>query len=666
MGKKKMRNNFSLSVVLFLMFTSLYSSAQNRQVISLDGDWTFAIDSTNRGILERWENGILPQVSKEVKVPHTWNIESGTEDYAGLAWYQKKFKVPASWKNRSIRIKFSAVYHDAVVYVNGKKAGENLNAGYTPFTIDITKFVNLNETNLLVVSVNNEYSDENFPHKRDFDWANDGGIIRSVQLESTGKPSLRYVHVSPAIDLKDSTGTVNLSIRLWESDVKNINLDFVFREKKSGKVISTSTQELKVVNGVCKTTFKPGKINPWHFDSPNLYVLETTVKRKNEITDNAKSVFGFRKIEISGENLLLNGEKVRLPGIEYMPGSNPNYGIVEPRTFMDSMVRAMKDLNVCVTRFHWQQDDYMLSLMDEYGILVQEELPWWQRPARLTPKLEETARKQLADNIEAHYNHPSIFSWGISNEVNGNTNKDSYAALLDFVKNLDSTRFVTIISNRIWQKQKEDETLLGDLPMWNEYIGTWHGNDRNELPGKLDTVKNAIGYRPLMITENGLCEPANTGGDTRRIDDMLFHINEWTSKPYIIGYIYFCLNDYRTQMGEEGVGKYQIRRHGIMDVSLNPKPSYSVFKQLASPIDITKVERVNNTNALIEIKVKSSIPAYTLRSYRIQYTTRDNELIELDLPTLKPGDTYSVELKRINPRFAFKVLRPNGFTVIQY
>jgi beta-glucuronidase len=326
----------------------------------------------------------------------------------------------------------------------------------------------------------------------------------------------------------------------------------------------------------------------------------------------------------------------------------------------------MKDLNVCITRFHWQQCDYMLSLMDEYGILVQEELPWWQRPAQLTPELVKTARKQLEDNIEAHYNHPSIFSWGISNEINGNTNKDTYIELRDFVKSLDSTRFVTIVSNKIWKKRENDETLLCDIPTWNEYIGSWHGKDRNELPGKFEIVKKAIGKQPLLITEHGLCEPVHTGGDTRRIDDMLFHIKEWRSQHYVIGYIYFCLNDYRTQMGEEGFGKFKIRRHGVADAALNPKPSYSVLKQLASPIDITKVQRVDNSTAMVEIKVKSDIPEYTLRSYRLQYKTINNKLIEINLPVLKPGDIYSTNLKQVNPRFAFKILKPNGFCVIQY
>ncbi len=440
----------------------------------------------------------------------------------------------------------------------------------------------------------------------------------------------------------------------------------IIKDKETGESIKSLEQELQVIDGECSLNIPLGKIKPWHFDAPNLYELETSIQTEYGISDEEVSVFGFKKIEIIGEQFFLNGEPVRLPGLEYMPGSNPKYGIAEPRSYMDSIVRAMKDLNVCITRFHWQQDDYMLSLLDKYGILVQEELPWWQNPKRLTPELVNTAHKQLNDMIEVHYNHPSVFSWGISNEINGDTDKKAYLELRDFVKSKDSSRFVTIISNRIWEKQENDETLLCDIPTWNEYIGTWHGKDRNELPNKFDVVKNAIGKRPLLITENGLCEPANSGGDTRRIDDMLFHIKEWSSHPYVMGYIYFCLNDYRTQMGEEGFGKFKIRRHGITDVALNPKPSYYVLKQLASPIDITKVERMDDSTARIEIKVKNSIPSYTVRGYKLQYQTSDDKPIEINLPILKSGEVFATDLNHINPRFAFQIVRPGGFMVIEY
>jgi len=659
-------NYRSLMLLMALSCASITGQSQTRQLISLNGTWEFAIDSSNRGANENWQNGIPATFTRDVEIPHTWNIEPGTEEYAGMAWYQKEIRIQDGWKSRNIRLKFNGVYRDAIVYINGRKAGENLNSGYTPFFVDITPFVIYNSVNKIVVSVSNAFSDKAFPYLKSFDWINDGGITRPVSLQITGKPSIRYVHVTPKFSLQDSTGEATVSVRLWENDINKAKFNFVFKEKKSGKVIKSGISEIKPAGGVFTTSFKLGKISPWHFDFPVLYVLETQVIGNPDVSDNESSIFGFKNLEIRGEKLFLNGENVRLPGLEYMPGSNPKYGAAEPYSYMDSVVRSMKDLNICITRFHWQQDDYLLNLMDEFGILVQEEMPWWQNPGNLSPELVRTAHKQLSDNIEAHYNHPCIFSWGLSNEVYGNTERDIYVQLRDFVKNLDSTRFVTVVSNEIWNRKENDESLICDIPTWNEYIGTWHGKDRNEIPEKFGIIKSAIGNRPLLITEHGLCEPYFTGGDARRIDEMIFHIKEWQKQPFVIGYIYFCLNDYRTHVGEEGYGKFKIRRHGITDMYLTPKPSYSVLKQLASPVEIIKVERTGHSAAKVEIKVRNDIPAYFIRTYKVQYQTLDNKTVEIPLPALRPADTYSIELKQVNSRFAFKILRPDGFCVTQY
>lgn len=654
------------NLIIFICCLSIQVHANNPEKISLDGIWRFAIDSTNSGEKGNWQNELPISSSIEVRVPHTWNISQGTEDYNGSAWYQKQFEAPIAWRAKNIRIKFDAVYHDAVVYVNGKKVGSHFNSGYTPFEIGIDSLVKYNETNKIVVWVNNQFSENMFPYKKSFDWVNDGGIIRSVALHISGKPSLKYVHVDSKFSLNDSIGSLLVSVKLWEKKFDKTNIKLVIKDKQTGRIVYTTTKVLKTKNNIFKTTIDLGKIKLWHFDQPNLYTIETTLISKSEISDSNTATFGFKKLELKGDKLYLNGENVRLPGIEYMPGSNPDYGLAESHAFMDSVVKTMKNLNVCITRFHWQQDDYLLSLMDENGILVQEELPWWQSPGNPGPSLLKTARRQLADNIEAHYNHPCIFSWGVSNEVYGNTDKNIYTGLRDYIKSIDSTRLVTVVSNEINNRKKNDESLFCDLPTWNEYIGTWFGNDRNVLPDKFDIVKEAIGNRPLLITENGLCEPRFNGGDSRRIDELLFHTKEWCRQKFVIGYIYFCLNDYRTHAGEEGLGKFKIRRHGITDIFLNPKPSYSVFKQIASPIEIIKVERVKNSAAHIGIKIKNEIPSYTIKNYYISYRTENNKVESISLPVLKPGAIYEFDLNKINPRFEFEILRQNGASVIKY
>ena len=411
-----------------------------------------------------------------------------------------------------------------------------------------------------------------------------------------------------------------------------------------------------------------GKIKPWHFDSPHLYTISVRLFDKNGISDEKMTRVGFRQIKIEGRYFYLNGEAVRLPGIEYMAGSMPNYGMAEPIEVMEKAVDLMKESNSIITRFHWQQDDRLLDLLDEKGMLVQEEIPWWQAPGNLTPALYATAQKHIKEMIERDYHHPCIFSWGVSNEIYGNTDRTVYSKLINYARSLDSIRMVAVVSNEIFKRLDKDESLLADIPTWNEYTGTWHGKSRYELPMRFDTIyKKALnnGERPLLITEHGLCEPAFSGGDLRRIEEMVYHYDQWSQRDYVFGAIYFSLNDYRTHMGESGKGVYKARIHGLTNMNLQKKVSFDVYSMLASPVVIMGLEPIGSgLEADVWITVKKALPTYTLSGIYIRWKDRVGKEHIHSLPVLKPGDDYKVRIHHTNPNnISIEVVRPTGYVV---
>ena len=111
----------------------------------------------------------------------------------------------------------------------------------------------------------------------------------------------------------------------------------------------------------------------WHFDDPFLYRARVALNSG----DVAKSTFGIRTIEIRGTEFLLNGEPVRLMGVERMAGSNPEFGMAEPREWIDHDHADMRALNCIYTRTHWPQDRRLLDYCDRHGILIQTEVPGW-------------------------------------------------------------------------------------------------------------------------------------------------------------------------------------------------------------------------------------------------------------------------------------------------
>ena len=313
----------------------------------------------------------------------------------------------------------------------------------------------------------------------------------------------------------------------------------------------------------------------------------------------------------------------------------------------------------------------MLSALDSLGIMVQEELSWWQKPyKKLTAEQERLAKETLTEMIEAHYNHPCIFSWAMSNEVGDN--HIMVKSLGAYIRELDSSRLAVTVGNNFHKYLDNEPSLLLDLPTWNEYVGTWAGSQprtREELPELLQKVGHTLGNRPLLITECGLCEPAFVGGDRRRVDDMLYHIHEWEKTNFITGYIYFCLEDYRTQMGEEGLGKHRIRRHGITDCRHQPKASFHVLRDLMCPVDVNKVKPsadLGDKTLNIGIRVKDKLPSYILRGYKINYIDSNGRTASVALPPMEPGKCYEVLLPNINSQYKFNICRPTGQACLYY
>lgn len=662
---------FIITTVLSVL--CFYASGQSRNTVILDKNWKFIVDSSRVGLNAGW-NRSFPENSLAVSVPHTWNVTKNLEDYYGMAWYQKDIMVPAGWKNKNIRVRFGAVYHDAVIYVNGRKVMQHMNSGYTAFYADISDYVKVGEKNSLVVSVDNSFSDQSFPFMKSFDYPNDGGIIREVELQASDRPSIRYVHVDPLIDFKDTTGTAVVKIRLWEDDVKNGSFTISIKEKNSATAALSQTLQLSKTGNEFVTRLDLKKIKLWHFDLPELYQVTVAVNKNRKISDQVSDQFGFREIRISGSKLLFNNEPVRLPGLEYMPSSYPDFGAAEPKWVMDSVMNLFNDLNVKISRFHWQVDRHMLDLMDEKGLLVQVEIPWWQRPTVLTPQLLAVAKQQLVEMIESDYNHPSIFAWGVSNEVYVTTTDQAeydklmsqYKELISLSKSLDPNRMANIVSATTPDRGQKAETLLGDFPTWNDYVGTWAKGPREDLPNYLSRAQALLGGRPLFITEAGLCEPYFSGGDQRRISDMIYHYNEWAQRDYIAGAIYFCLNDYRSQMGEDGKGRFKARIHGLTDLYFNKKPSYYVYKQLASPILISQIKKINDSTVKITLKNKNTLPSYTIKGYQVKWNAPDGTRMSKEIPVLKPGESTALELTNMQARFVFDIVSYAGTKISGY
>jgi beta-glucuronidase len=670
MQRKLKRSKIPANQTILILFCIGFFSCNNpekREVLSLSGQWHFLVDSVSAGDSLMWyKNGFPPELTRKVNVPHAWNAEKPLARYTGKAWYEREFEVSEKQLSKTTRFQFDAVYHDAVVYVNGQKAGEHSGSGYNRFFVDASPFL-IKGNNRLTVSVDNSFSRSNIPFMRSYDWANDGGIYRNVYEIITSNYAIRNIHVSAMPD--NGKGLTNIRVNFVDTaltDPSKFQIKAIVTEENqpTKEVIYNGVLNGKFENGVFIADLNFDNIKLWHFDSPNLYRVNAILLVDGVEKDEVSTVFGFRTIKIENNRYLLNGEPMRLMGVEWMPGSTLEKGMAETTSDFEGNLKLMKNANCIFTRFHWQQDEYIFDWCDRHGILVQEEIPFWGIWTILNDTLMNKGFQHLDEMIDAHFNHPSIISWGIGNELLAHEPfiKSGLKRLYDHAKSLDPSRLSTYVSNSLFfempseNKDRSDATADFDMMMFNEYYSSWYNKSIGAISGELDRIIGEYPGKPMTISEWGLCDPPQPGGDERRAREMAQQMEIYGSKPYIAGAIYFCLNDYRSQRGEDYSAGYPQRDHGVCDGYRNPKKSYETLKFVSSPVEIKNVISKDGKIS-ISLYGKTGIPSYIIRNYSI---VSGKEKVMID--ELMPGEEKKFEI--ITDSKELGIFRPTGYEVL--
>ncbi|WP_157685508.1 glycoside hydrolase family 2 protein [Paenibacillus donghaensis] len=640
-----------------------------RQLVSMDEGWRFQPDAANLGEQGEWQAIGLPS-PVNVTVPHTWNVQEGLEDYRGAGWYEYTLSIPEEWQGCRIRIHFEAVYRDAVIWVNGHQSGSHFNSGYTAFEIDLTANIQCGVENRITVKVNNSNSDQALPLGNSFDWADDGGLIRPVKLIVTGQTAIKHIKVSPEVQFgqgdNKATGKLYAEVYLFEPSAAATVEIGIFKDEVSiwhdvrPLPPQTMTWQLSDV--------QLSPVDLWHFDHPHLYQLQLTLREEEQIEDHIAVNFGFREILVKGHELWLNREPVRLMGVEWMPGSNPVTGMAEKQEDLIAMLERLKEANCVFTRFHWQQGSELLDWCDRNGILVQEEIPHWQQPEEPDHNTFALALSQAKEMITDHSHHPCILAWGMGNELNGQSEitRRYMEQLKQEISELDSQRLINYVSNTIHFQPGTDATGAGDLLMWNDYIGTWHGDlDEHEV---IRQIIADYPDKPIVVAEYGLCEPVYEGGDIRRTEILLRKTEIYRQYPQFAALIFFSLNDYRTQMGEDGEGKLKQRVHGSLDIHNRVKPSFAALREISSPLLLAEAPVWREGELEVTLKCRNDIPSYAVQDYYLIVSSADEMVVKQVIPEMQPGDILTMNITvSANPLLeqVLTIYRPNGFSVLE-
>lgn len=346
-------------------------------------------------------------------------------------------------------------------------------------------------------------------------------------------------------------------------------------------------------------------ITPWSPDTPKLYNIIAECE-----DDDWRDRVGIRTIECKGNDILLNGQIIKLRGVNHHD-YHPESGYTSDLLHMKRDLDLMKELNLNFVRTsHYPKDQLFLDLCDEMGFMVLEEATGWQNgPDEMRGSLYLEQCSQCIDEmVTQHFNHPSIIIWGLLNEVRSEYKdlRGVFESLIGQFKTLDSSRPVTYATNRLIHMKKQDQMLdLVDILCPNIYnrwyediMGPEHGNPQKFLAQQIEWFDaNNLGDKPIIVGEFGAGgEPGCHRYDRRRwseenqSDIVTEALELYEEHPRISGYAIWIFADTACSENEELGRPNSHNRKGLLDEYRNPKMAfYQVQKILAKIADQNRV-----------------------------------------------------------------------------
>lgn len=427
-----------------------------------------------------------------VPTPSCWETYPGFGLYRGEGRYETRFA-----GSGNLRIECKGVSHTATVWLDGEQIAAHYNA-YTAFHA-VAKDVPAGEHTLAIVA-DNRFSEQSALHVPN-DYMSYGGISRPVVLEQVGDAFIEYVHVTPA--KKD--GVWHVHARVCVHALKSVPT--LLRVRIAEKKLVFDAQSLPEGESVFEGDLSFDNVSAWSPETPALYTVTATLERGGVPFDDLIDRFGFREIALSGKHILLNGAPLRIKGV-CRHEDHPQYGCALPFAAMAYDLALIRDLGAnSVRTSHYPNDEVFLDLCDELGMLV-----WEENHARglsleqmQNPNFERQALGVTREMVTQHYNHPSIYIWGILNECASDSayGKTCYQEQFACIRALDRSRPCSSASCKF----KTDICFgLPEVVSYNIYPKWYHDTPAGEYLADLyDWVQRETegAGKPFLVTEIG-------------------------------------------------------------------------------------------------------------------------------------------------------------------
>ncbi len=401
----------------------------------------------------------IPATVEEYYWGYKGNTYGVSGNYKGVSWFTTEIKINSKDEFKIITLDFESVNGRAEVYVNNKLAGYDLING-TPFTVDISSFVNYDAKNVIAVRITDAYGNFDWRDYKPLKWGKYivptdhgfGGITGKIYLRTMDMTYIKDVYIKNKpvyneIDLEVTMGSIASLVDDGKMNIK------IYEYKEPQNVVWENTYDVNAVNEgniekLLKHTIQVKDAKLWSVEEPNLYYVELNWTGTNNTRhDRVVKRFGFRWFEVkdvdSDRQFFLNGKRmVLVSAISW--GFWPVNGIYPSDSMAIKQIQTAKSLGLNMLNFHRQiGQTNVLDYADELGLLYYEEPGGYSTN---DPFLEAWSREKLLRMIKRDRNHPSLIIYDMKNEVMKDPT-DADKKILQEAHRLDETRIITFSSN---------------------------------------------------------------------------------------------------------------------------------------------------------------------------------------------------------------------------
>jgi beta-galactosidase len=444
---------------------------------SLNGQWRFYYVNTPD---ERPRDFFRPGFSdwnwRDLPVPSNWEMEGfGIPIYTNITYpfpldpprighaynpvgsYRRTFAVPEGWAGHEVLLHFGSISGCAYVWVNGQAVGLS-KVAKSPAEFNITRLLRPGQ-NTLAVQV---FRWHDGSYLEDQDMWRLSGLERDVFLLAKPRTHLADFWVKAGLDDAYRDGTLTVS-----AEVKNPTpqgtLEVAVYDHRRNRVFGQRVPAQASV----RLQGKVAAPAQWSAEHPHLYTAVLTLRDgQGQVVEATGTKIGFRRVEIKGKNLLVNGQRVLVKGVNRHE-HDPDRGKVPTHDLMQKDIMLMKQYNVNTCRSsHYPNDPLWLQLCDELGLYVIDEanieshgagaefqsfpLPKDRHPA-YDPQWKPAHHDRTRRLVERDKNHACVVAWSLGNECgNGPVFHETYA----WIKQRDDSR--PVVSEQAGEDKNTD------------------------------------------------------------------------------------------------------------------------------------------------------------------------------------------------------------------